>query len=232
MIFYTIRLVMLGSTETLMFTTFNFALYLLIINLIVSFIFAFVHPEFRVVFGIEVLISLVASIVYYLIIKISKSAPDLKSIDWKTVTTLRYIDWSITTPLLLVSFSLFLSNGEKVKDLANFIMTLIFFDLIMILAGYLGTVNVLTTFWSLVIGFLAYFIIFYLIYQKFFQGTKVTNHSMFKKIMFVAIVILWFIYGAVYNTSIYTRNITTNVLDGIAKGVFGLSLGSYLLLHK
>lgn len=220
------------STEMLLFSTYNFALYLLLINLVFSLVFAFIHPEFSVVFAVEVLISFVAAVVYYLIINISKSAQDLKSIDWKKVTTLRYIDWSITTPLLLFSFSLFLSNGEKVKDLGIFIVKLIFFDLIMILAGYLGTIHVLTRVWSQVIGFSAYFIIFYLIYQKFFRGTTIANHSSFKKIMFVAIVILWFIYGVVYNASTYNRNIITNVLDGIAKGIFGLSLGSYLILRE
>ena len=58
--------------------------------------------------------------------------------DWDKITTLRYIDWSITIPLLILSFSLFLANGEKVKNLGNFIVSLIFFDLIMILAGFLG----------------------------------------------------------------------------------------------
>jgi len=223
---------MAGSTETLMFTTFNFAFYLLVINLIVSLLFGFIYPNFRIFFAIEVIISLVAGIIYYLIINISKTATDFKSIDWAKITTLRYIDWSITTPLLLVSFTLFLSNGEKVKDLGNFIMKLIFFDLIMILSGYLGTINVLTTNWSLVIGFLAYFMIFYLIYQKFFQGMKLTRNISLKQLLFFAIVILWFIYGAIYNAPMYNRNIITNVLDGIAKGIFGLSLASYLILHK
>jgi bacteriorhodopsin len=58
--------------------------------------------------------------------------------DWDKITTLRYIDWSITIPLLILSFSLFLANGEKVKNLGNIIFSLIFFDLIMILAGFLG----------------------------------------------------------------------------------------------
>jgi bacteriorhodopsin len=223
---------MTGSTETLMFTTFNFAFYLLMINLIVSFIFGFIYPKFRLFFAVEVLISMVAGIIYYLIIKISKKAGNLKSIDWKKITTLRYIDWSITTPLLLVSFSLFLSEGEKVKDLGNFIVKLIFFDFIMILSGYLGTVNILSNILSLFIGFLAYFIIFYLIYQKFFKKMKLTRHISFKQILFFAIVILWFIYGAIYNAPMYNRNIITNVLDGIAKGVFGLSLAIYLILHK
>lgn len=220
------------STETLMFSTFDFVFYLLLINLLFSFMFAFIHPEFRAVFTIEVLISSVALIIYYLIINICKSAPNLKSVDWKRITTLRYIDWAITTPLLLFSFSLFLSSGEKVKNLGNFVAALIFFDLIMILAGYLGSINVLTTFWSQSIGFLAYFIIFYLIYHKFFQGMKLNTHISFKKLMFITIVILWFIYGVVYNASTYNRNITTNVLDGIAKGIFGLSLGSYLILRE
>jgi bacteriorhodopsin len=220
------------STEMLLSSTFDFVIYLLLINLVFSFIFAFIHPEFRSVFTIEVLTCLVALVVYYFIINTYKSAQDLKSVDWKRVTTLRYIDWAITTPLLLFSFSLFLSNGEKVKDLGNFIAALIFFDLIMILAGYLGSINVLTTFWSQAIGFLAYFMIFYLIYQKFFQVIKINNHLTFKTIMFISIVILWFIYGVVYNASTYDRNITTNVLDGIAKGIFGLSLGSYLILRE
>jgi bacteriorhodopsin len=202
------------------------------INLVVSFIFSFIYPSFRVFFGVEILISLVAGFIYYLIINIFRSNPDINSVDWNKITNLRYVDWVITTPLLLVSISLFLSKGEKINNLGNLICKIIFFDLIMVFSGYLGTNHMINNTLGQIIGFSAYFMIFYLLYNKFFKEKKLSSFIQFKQILFSAMVILWFLYGVIYNFSNYNRNLSTNILDGISKGVFGLSLVTYLILHK
>ena len=219
------------NNEELIFKTFNFVIYFLVINLVVSSIFSFVYPSFRVFFAIEVLVTSVAGFIYYLIINTYKTSKKLNSVDWNKITTLRYIDWAITTPLLLLSFNLFLSKGEKVNNLGNFIVWIIFFDLIMILSGYLGSFNIINNNLSQFIGFFAYFIIFYSMYNKFLKG-KLVTHTIFKQIFFYIMLVLWFLYGVIYNASTYNRNAMTNILDGISKGVFGLSLACYLILQK
>jgi len=208
--------------------SFDFVMYLLIINLTFSVIFGIINLNFRKILAIEALTSLIALVIYYLIINIYRKKTSIK--DWDKITILRYIDWSITTPLLLISFSLFLANGEKVKNLGNFIGTLIFFDLIMILSGFLGARNIISDILSQIVGFSAFFMIFFLIYNKFFREITLTANILFKEIFFYVMFILWFTYGVIYNLSTINRNIVTNILDGLSKGIFGLTLSICLLL--
>ena len=208
--------------------SFDFVMYLLIINLTFSVIFGIINLNFRKILAIEALTSLIALVIYYLIINIYRKKTSIK--DWDKITILRYIDWTITTPLLLISFSLFLANGEKVKNLVNFIGTLIFFDLIMILSGFLGVRNIISDVLSQIVGFSAFFMIFFLIYNKFFREITLTVNILFKEIFFYIMFILWITYGIIYNLSTINRNIVTNILDGLSKGIFGLTLSICLLL--
>jgi bacteriorhodopsin len=188
--------------------------------------------NFRKILAIEALTCLIALVIYYMIINIyRKKTSNLTVKDWDKITILRYIDWSITTPLLLISFSLFLANGEKVKNLGNFIGTLIFFDLIMILSGFLGARDIISDVLSQIVGFSAFFMIFFLIYNKFFREITLTVNILFKEIFFYIMFILWFTYGVIYNLSTINRNIVTNILDGLSKGIFGLTLSICLLLR-
>jgi bacteriorhodopsin len=218
------------NNRDLINSTFDFVIYLLVINLTFSILFGIINLNFRTILAIESLICIVAGIVYYLIINIYRKTSNMTLADWDKITTLRYIDWAITTPLLILSFSLFLANGEKVKNLGNFIVSLIFFDLIMILAGFLGSKNIISDVLSQIVGFGAYFMIFFLMYNKFFREVTLSVNILFKQVFFYIMLILWFIYGVIYNFSTINRNIITNVLDGLAKGLFGLTLSICLLL--
>jgi bacteriorhodopsin len=218
------------NNRDLINSTFDFVIYLLVINLVFSVLFGIINLNFRTILAIESLICIVAGIVYYLIINIYRKTSNMTLADWDKITTLRYIDWSITTPLLLTSFSLFLASGEKVKNLGNFIVSVVFFDLIMILAGFLGAKNVINDVLAQIIGFGAYFMIFFLMYNKFFREVTLSVNILFKQVFFYMMIFLWFIYGVIYNFSIVNRNIITNVLDGLAKGLFGLTLSICLLL--
>jgi bacteriorhodopsin len=218
------------NNRDLINSTFDFVIYLLVINLTFSILFGIINLNFRTILAIESLICIVAGIVYYLIINIYRKTSNMTLADWDKITTLRYIDWAITTPLLILSFSLFLANGEKVKNLGNFIVSLIFFDLIMILAGFLGSKNIISDVLSQIVGFGAYFMIFFLMYNKFFREVTLSVNILFKQVFFYIMLFLWFIYGVIYNFSTINRNIITNVLDGLAKGLFGLTLSICLLL--
>lgn len=214
----------------LIFTTFSITYWFLILNLVVSFIFSIFYPKFRGVFVIEVIISIIAAVIYYYIIQTANSAKNVMSIDWKKITDLRYIDWSMTTPLMLVSLSLFLNYGEKIANFGSLIAKLIFFDIIMILSGYLGEINYLSNSWSLIIGFISYFIIFYLIYANFISKLDYKlSGSFIKLIIFLAYAILWCLYGVIYDFSIYSKNLITNILDCIAKAFIGLFFAFYIL---
>ena len=72
--------------------------------------------------------------------------------------------------------------------------------------------------------------IFFLMYNKFFREVTLSVNILFKQVFFYIMLILWFIYGVIYNFSTINRNIITNVLDGLAKGLFGLTLSICLLL--
>ena len=218
------------NNRDLINSTFDFVIYLLVINLTFSVLFGIINLNFRTILAIESLICIVAGIIYYLIINIFRKTSNMTLADWDKITTLRYIDWSITTPLLLTSFSLFLASGEKVKNLGNFIVAVVFFDLIMILAGFLGAKNIINDVLAQIVGFGAYFMIFFLMYNKFFREVTLTMNILFKQVFFYIMVFLWFIYGVIYNFSIVNRNIITNVLDCLAKGLFGLTLSICLLL--
>jgi bacteriorhodopsin len=218
------------NNRDLINSSFDFVIYLLVINLTFSVLFGIINLNFRTILAIESLICIVAGIVYYLIINIYRKTSNMTLADWDKITTLRYIDWAITTPLLILSFSLFLANGEKVKNLGNFIVSLIFFDLIMILAGFLGSKNIISDVLSQIVGFGAYFMIFFLMYNKFFREVTLSVNILFKQVFFYIMLFLWFIYGVIYNFSTINRNIITNVLDALAKGLFGLTLSICLLL--
>ena len=218
------------NSKDLINSSFDFVIYLLVINLTFSVFFGIINLNFRTILAIESLTCIVAGIIYYFIINIYRKTANMTVADWNKITTLRYIDWSITTPLLITSFSLFLANGEKVRNLGNFIVSLIFFDLIMILAGFLGSKNIINDVLAQIVGFGAYFMIFFLMYNKFFREVTLTVNILFKQVFFYIMLVLWFIYGVIYNFQTVNRNIYTNILDGLSKGLFGLTLSICLLL--
>ena len=183
------------NSKDLINSSFDFVIYLLVINLTFSVLFGIINLNFRTILAIESLICIVAGIVYYFIINIYRKTSSMTVADWNKITTLRYIDWSITTPLLKTSFTLFLANGEKVRNLSNFIVSLIFFDLIMILAGFLGSKNIINDVLAQIVGFGAYFMIFFLMYNKFFREVTLSVNILFKQVFFPLSLISLFLFG-------------------------------------
>ena len=98
----------------------------------------------------------------------------------KNITPLRYYDWVITTPTMLITlmfYLMFLRDTEKgvksesfLKEFKNHwkvILKVSILDWLMLLAGYLGEINMFSYIATTVIGFVPFILMFYLIYSNF-----------------------------------------------------------------
>jgi bacteriorhodopsin len=97
-------------------------------------------PERRSVATYAAVITLVASILYYVMKDTVKFAVGTAtSADIAATVPLRYIDWLITTPLLLVEFAVIAALVGTVKK--GLLSRLVIADVVMIATGYLGEIS-------------------------------------------------------------------------------------------
>ena len=181
-------------------------------------------PSVRHILNLETCISIVAGYFYSIFLsQISNSAISDEKIDWTEITKVRYIDWSITTPMMLLALCLVLSQnvGKSVKF--STIGTIVLLNYFMLYTGYMGEINAAIKFICMVAGFIAFFIMFYIIYNNFvapkYSGVNYT--------LFFIYLTVWSMYGIVYMLPEEYKNISTNILDLIAKCLIGLGLWVY-----
>ena len=94
----------------------------------------------------------------------------------ETMAITRYYDWMITTPLMLVSMSTYFlyKRGEEggmidmLKKYKKQFTKIIIFNLIMLLAGYLGETGYISKELAFVIGTIAFIMTFTIIYIYIF----------------------------------------------------------------
>jgi len=156
------------------------------------------------------------------------------------ITSKRYIDWSITTPIMLVSTIMFMKYQEykdqnkleeKQLNIKTFfqnnytiIKKLILFNLGMLVFGFLGEVNILPKYISILIGFYFFAKTFSLIYYNYAIHTKVGT-DLFKFVFGI-----WALYGVAALLSTVPKNISYNLLDIISKNFYGLYI-YYVILQ-
>ena len=181
-------------------------------------------PVIRHIFNLETSISLVASYFYSLFVaKITAIEENNKPIDWNDLTRIRYIDWAITTPLMLIALSVVLGYSIKIEIKFIMILSVILLNYIMLISGYLGEVNVISRVQGLIIGFIAFFSMFFIIYIHFIKPKyNYTNY-----LLFGIYIVVWSIYGIVYMFNQVNKNIIMNLLDCIAKCFVGIFLWIY-----
>jgi bacteriorhodopsin len=165
--------------------------------------------------NIETAISLVAGMVYsFLNEEVRKPGADLKKI-----TQIRYVDWSITTPLILLVLLLFY-NGENSIDYKTY-LGVVSLNAGMLYSGYLGESGAIHKMTGGIAGFLFFGAMLALFYSCCVPGSK-------NPIVFWIFALIWTLYGVVYYLEDEeTKNICYNVLDVIAKALFGVVLWSY-----
>lgn len=169
----------------------------------------------RHIMNIETAVSLVAGLVYgYLNEEIRKPGADLKKI-----TQARYVDWSITTPLILLVILLFY-NGENAIDYKTY-LGIIGLNAGMLYSGYAGETGAINKMTGGIVGFLFFGAMLALFYSCCVPITK-------NPTVFIIFAIIWTLYGVVYYIEDEeTKNIGYNILDVIAKALFGVVLWTY-----
>jgi sensory rhodopsin len=151
-------------------------------------------------------------------------------------TEIRYIDWLITTPLLLVKFPTLLGlKGAEAKDILT---KLIFADIVMIVAGYIGETSinqagVTQTGWTgWIVGCVAWLYILNILYTQVTEKAEKAPKEIKAGLLSMRSFILvgWAIYPLGYlltlisadTTMIVAREFIYNIADLINKVGFGL----------
>jgi bacteriorhodopsin len=151
----------------------------------------------------------------------------LRNIKLEHMAITRYADWFITTPMMLVSMSAYFlyekgerSAGDIVKKYKTQFVRILLSNIVMLLAGYLGEIGVIPKTSALVIGTVAFFITFNIIYKEMGgAGNKIFN----------MLTIVWGLYGVAYILPESEKNIMYNVLDLISKNFFSIFLANEIM---
>ena len=157
----------------------------------------------------------------------------------KNITPLRYYDWVITTPTMLITlmfYLMFLRDTEKgvksesfLKEFKNHwkvILKVSILDWLMLLAGYLGEINMFSYIATTLIGFVPFILMFYLIYSNF------ASQSSEGQRIFWYFVGIWSIYGIAAVLPYKIKNSLYNILDLFAKNFFGIFLAYVVYKHS
>lgn len=155
------------------------------------------------------------------------------------ITRKRYYDWSVTTPVMLITLSSYLiylkikqTGSSAIPDFFGVLnenyatfFKIVILNSMMLIFGYLGEINVLTTRASVMAGFLPFFAMFYLIYESY---AKYTYSGM---LLFTYFFIAWSLYGVSALFNYQWKNVFYNILDLISKNFFGLFL-AYVIVSS
>ena len=141
----------------------------------------------------------------------------------------RYMDWAITTPLMLLSTIVFMKYNEHreknkksitfmgfLKDNQNIIIQIFVLNSIMLFFGYLGEKRIMNKEISMFIGFIFFFWVFKLIYDKYVNGILIN------KGLYCFVFIIWALYGVSATFNKELKHTSYNILDVIAKNFYGL----------
>jgi bacteriorhodopsin len=182
------------------------------------------NPTARHVLNLETTISLIAGYFYSTFLdKLKEYEKENKPINWTEITTTRYIDWSMTTPLMLLALSVTLSSNVKKVVSLYFILLVFLLNYSMLYIGYLGEIGQMDRLWACILGFIPFIIMFGIIYRTYVLPVyKLSNY-----VIFTLYVVIWSLYGVFYMMEKPVQNIGLNILDCLAKCIFGLGLWAY-----
>jgi len=224
------KLELLELTKNSFYGVFYFMIFALIITTISSILTK--NPFHRRILIIEILITGISSFMYYLFTNnISKyftlQHKEKEDIDLTVVDKLRYNGWIFTTPLMLIALCLVLQNSTKIQLKPFLMFTIIILDYIMLLFGYLGELNIINKLPSMILGFVPFFVIFYLIFNTF----MLKSYNPFNYLIFGIYFIIWAGYGVSYIFEEKTKNILMNIFDCLSKAVVAIILSvNYLIM--
>jgi hypothetical protein len=155
----------------------------------------------------------------------------------KNITPARYYDWVITTPSMLFTYCVYLIYLKKNETRENnynetileiiqnntpVLVPIFILNTLMLMFGYLVEMHVLSVAVGVSLGFVPFFIMFYLIYEKYAKHTDIGTQT------FWYFSTVWGIYGIAALASYKIKNIAYNFLDLFSKNFFGIFLAAIL----
>lgn len=182
------------------------------------------NPQVRHILNLETCISIVAGYFYSVFTKqIEEYGKENIPIDWADITKTRYIDWSITTPLMLLTLCIVLGMESKVPVTISVYSVIVLLNYVMLYTGYSGEIQTLDRLTACIIGFIAFFLMFGLIFVTFVKP-KMCRANL---ILYSIYLCVWSGYGIAFLFNEEYKNITMNILDFIAKCFIGIGLWAY-----
>ena len=150
------------------------------------------------------------------------------------ITPSRYLDWVVTTPTMLINLIMylrFLGSSDPLDFFTvlnqewNTIFIVIVLNWMMLFFGYLGETSRIPVYVGVTLGFIPFFLYYYLIYKNYgFLSTYGLG-------LYFYFLFFWTLYGVVAVLPYSLKNVCYNILDLFAKNFFGLFL-TYLLLYN
>ena len=146
----------------------------------------------------------------------------------ETMAITRYYDWMITTPLMLISMSTYFlyKGGEQggmidvIKKYKKQFTKIVTFNLIMLVAGYLGEIGYISKEVAFVVGTFAFVMTFSIIYKEMNGAGKG---------IFNLITGVWGLYAVAYMLPSTQKNVLYNALDLVSKNLFAVLLTNEVL---
>lgn len=156
------------------------------------------------------------------------------------ITKYRYWDWFFTTPTMLISLTfylLFLKSRQEHKVIeettyqmilknAPILIPIIILNAFMLFFGYLGEIGRLPHVTATLLGFvpfLAYYFLIYIYFAKFTEQGKTIFWFFFG---------IWTVYGIASLMNYRVKNIMYNILDLLAKNLFGIFLAALIYYYR
>ena len=137
----------------------------------------------------------------------------------------------------LIIYLIYLKNKEEQKDTTKLelfnlmyvnskhIINVVYLNWLMLIFGYLGEMQIISTVSGVILGFIPFLIYYYIIYVNYATQSK-DGWKLFLYFFF-----FWGLYGFVAFLPYYIKNACYNILDLFSKNFFGLFL-SYIILTK
>jgi hypothetical protein len=167
----------------------------------------------------------------------------------KNITPFRYNDWLFTTPTMLFTYMMYLcyinkygtetmvNKTDKPKDNDTeyyecinenlpIFLPIAGLNTLMLFFGYMAELKKITPMVGAILGFIPFFIMFYLIYENYAKSTDIGRTT------FMYFVSVWGLYGIASVMPYKYKNATYNILDLFAKNFFGIFLAVVLLMSK
>lgn len=157
----------------------------------------------------------------------------------KNITPARYYDWFITTPTMLFTYCVYLLHLKRDgKDKTKYsileivqqntpnLVPILILNSLMLMFGYLVEMGKISLNLGVSLGFVPFFVMFYLIYENYAKYTDIGVST------FWYFSTIWGIYGLAALAPYKIKNITYNILDLFSKNFFGIFLAFILYNNK